>query len=62
MPESRRTFGPVVLAGIAAAGLLAAAGAKPWISVDGSTSTTDRIYLDLVSVSAAELEIEVNPT
>jgi uncharacterized membrane protein (TIGR02234 family) len=57
MPESRRTFGPVVLAGIAAAGLLAAAGAKPWISVDGSTSTTDRIYLDLVSVSAAELEM-----
>jgi uncharacterized membrane protein (TIGR02234 family) len=57
MPESRRTFGPVVLVGLAAAGLLAAAGAKPWVSVVAASSTTERTYLGLVSISSSEREM-----
>ena len=34
MAEPRRTFGPVVLLGLAAAGLSAVAGAKQWQTVD----------------------------
>jgi uncharacterized membrane protein (TIGR02234 family) len=57
MREPRRTFGPVVLVGLAAAGLLAAAGAKPWVAVDGSTTTPERIYVGLTSISSSELEM-----
>lgn len=34
---SDRTFGPTVLVGVAAAGLVATAGHKDWIAVDGSS-------------------------
>ncbi|WP_166139696.1 Trp biosynthesis-associated membrane protein [Nocardioides ochotonae] len=37
-PRARRSFGPVVLAGLAGAGLAAFAGTKPWARIDeGST-------------------------
>ena len=57
MPEARKTFGPVVLTGLAAAGLVAAAGAKPWVSAEGSTSTTDGIYLGMVTIADSEREM-----
>ena len=38
----RRTFGPVVLVGLAAAGLAAVAGTKPWVSGEaGGVRSTD---------------------
>jgi uncharacterized membrane protein (TIGR02234 family) len=57
MPEARRTFGPVVLVGLACAALAAAAGSKPWVSVDGSTATAERVYVGLASISESELEM-----
>ncbi len=38
MPEPRRTFGPVVLAGLASAGLAAVAGNRDWASSPASTT------------------------
>lgn len=57
MPEARKTFGPVVLIGLAAAGLVAAAGVKPWVSAEGSTSTSNLTYVGVVSISEAETEM-----
>ena len=37
MAERRRTFGPVVLAGVAAAALAAVAGARDWVEVAASS-------------------------
>lgn len=45
MPEARRTFGPVVLVGLASSGLAAAASAKQWVGEGGSTSVTDTVRL-----------------
>jgi len=44
MPESasaRRTFGPVVLLGLASAGLAAIASAKPWVGGNSSSGASD---------------------
>ncbi|MEO6512654.1 MAG: Trp biosynthesis-associated membrane protein [Nocardioides sp.] len=38
MPEPRRTFGPVVLVGVASAGLAAVAGNRDWASSPASTT------------------------
>jgi len=57
MPEPRRTFGPVAVTGLAAAGLVAAAGAKPWVSAEGSTSTAEGIYVGVVSIPNSEREM-----
>ena len=57
MPEARKTFGPVVLLGVAAAGLVAAGGNKPWVDVVGSTSTSNGTYVGLVSIADAEREM-----
>ena len=38
----RRTFGPVVLGGLAAAALTAVAAAKPWAELAGSTIVPQR--------------------
>jgi len=57
MPEARRTFGPVVLVGLAAAGLVAAAGVKPWVSVDGATTTSQGTYVGVVSIADTEREM-----
>ena len=48
---ARRTFGPVVLLGLGAAGLAAVAGSKPWMtgesgSVDGSSAMASVLSLD----------------
>jgi uncharacterized membrane protein (TIGR02234 family) len=40
MPDRRRTFGPVVLTGIAGSGLVALAGSKPWAAPDGAAGST----------------------
>lgn len=37
MPESRKTFGPVVLLGLAGAGLCALAGSKDWAALDSTS-------------------------
>jgi uncharacterized membrane protein (TIGR02234 family) len=42
----RRTFGPVVLAGLATAGLAAVAAAKPWIGSAGGSSDASMTALD----------------
>lgn len=39
-PSGRRTFGPVVLLGLASAGLAAIAGARPWASLGESQAAT----------------------
>lgn len=41
-PALRRTFGPVVLLGLAAAGLAATAGTKPWVSGRSGAVDTDQ--------------------
>jgi uncharacterized membrane protein (TIGR02234 family) len=44
MAESRRTFGPVVLAGLASATLVAVAGDRVWAAADDpGSSSTDKI-------------------
>ncbi|HEY1135282.1 MAG TPA: Trp biosynthesis-associated membrane protein [Nocardioides sp.] len=35
--SGRRTFGPVVLLGLAASGLVAFGGTRPWVDTDGAT-------------------------
>jgi uncharacterized membrane protein (TIGR02234 family) len=40
MPEPRRTFGPVVLAGLVGSGLAALAGSKPWAAPDTAAGST----------------------
>jgi uncharacterized membrane protein (TIGR02234 family) len=40
MAEPRRTFGPVVLVGLAGSGLAALAGSKPWAAPDGAAGST----------------------
>ncbi len=40
-PRTRRTFGPVVLLGLASAGLAAIASAKPWIGARASRGAAD---------------------
>ncbi|GAA5130647.1 TIGR02234 family membrane protein [Alloalcanivorax gelatiniphagus] len=40
-PRPRRTFGPVVLLGVAGAGLAAVAGNKPWVSGSSGAVDTD---------------------
>jgi uncharacterized membrane protein (TIGR02234 family) len=57
MPDARRTFGPVVVAGLATAGLVAAAGVKPWVSAEGTTATSQGIYVGVVSIQDAEREM-----
>ena len=39
--KRRRTFGPVVLAGVAAAGLAAVAGTKPWVTGESGGVESD---------------------
>lgn len=41
-PTARRTFGPVVLLGLASAGLAATAGTKPWVSGSSGPIDTDQ--------------------
>ena len=57
--KRRRTFGPVVLAGLAAAGLAAVAGTKPWVSGEsgGVDSSGDGLggALSLDSVAESPL-------
>lgn len=43
MPEPKRTFGPVVLVGLAASGLAAVAGTKPWVSGSSDRVSTDNL-------------------
>jgi hypothetical protein len=38
MPDARRWFAPAVLTGVAASGLAALAGGKPWAAPDGSSA------------------------
>ena len=38
--KPRRTFGPVVLLGLASAGLAAVAGSKPWVTWESATTDT----------------------
>ncbi len=40
MPDRRRTFGPVVLAGLVGSGLATLAGSKPWAAPDGTAGST----------------------
>ncbi|RYC10833.1 Trp biosynthesis-associated membrane protein [Nocardioides zhouii] len=50
--KRRRTFGPVVLVGLAAAGLAAVAGTKPWASgTSGTIDSTDDAASTLGSAS-----------
>jgi uncharacterized membrane protein (TIGR02234 family) len=57
MPEARRTFGPAVVVGLAAAGITAAAGAKPWVSAEGATTTSNGTFVGLVSIADTETEM-----
>jgi len=66
--QARRTFGPVVLLGLAGAGLAAVAGSKPWVRGSSGTISTDvdsgissALSLDSVSQSplAAALSLVV---
>lgn len=50
----RRTFGPVVLVGLASAGLAATAGTKPWVS--GRSGSVDT---DATSAMASALSLDV---
>lgn len=40
MVEPRKTFGPVVLLGLASAGLAALAGTRAWVEMSGTSSST----------------------
>lgn len=52
MPESRRTFGPVVLLGLASAGLAAVAGTRAWVELSGTTSSSSGALASTLEVSA----------
>lgn len=52
---ARRTFGPVVLLGLASAGLLAVAGNKPWAHVSGRSAS--QVSSLAVSADAAEMPV-----
>ncbi len=41
MPEPRRTFGPIVLVGLAGATMAAVAGAQPWVAGSSGNVDTD---------------------
>lgn len=41
MPEPRRTFGPIVLVGLAGGVMAAVAGAQPWVAGSSGTVDTD---------------------
>ncbi len=54
MTDPRRTFGPVVLAGLTAAGLAALAGTRPWVEPEsGSTSDPLGLVADVGEVPLA---------
>lgn len=53
--EQRRTFGPVVLLGLASGALAAVAGSKPWISATGSSSFPGGARLALADVTSMPL-------
>lgn len=58
--ERRRTFGPVVLVGLASAGLAAVATAKPWIGTGGAGGPSDASMAALDSGSRYPLASAVS--
>jgi uncharacterized membrane protein (TIGR02234 family) len=52
MAEARRTFGPVVLLGLASAGLAAVAGTRAWVELSGTTSSSSGAMASTLKVTA----------
>lgn len=50
--EPRKTFGPVVLLGLASAGLAAVAGTKAWVDSSGSSSSTSGAMASTLEITA----------
>jgi uncharacterized membrane protein (TIGR02234 family) len=53
--EGRRSFGPVVLLGLASGGLGAVAGSKPWVSASDSESFPGGVQLAVATVASVPL-------
>lgn len=51
-PEPRKTFGPVVLLGLAAGALAAVAGTRAWVELSTSTTSTSGALASTLEVSA----------
>lgn len=57
MTDRKRTFWPVVLVGVAGAGLAAYAGSKNWIALTGTSHPTATVAPDLTSPATTSLAL-----
>lgn len=52
MAEARKTFGPVLLLGLASAGLAAVAGTKAWVDLSGTSSSSSGAMSSTLELTA----------
>lgn len=52
MAEARKTFGPVLLLGLASAGLAAVAGTKAWVDLSGTSSSSSGAMSSTLDLTA----------